>query len=130
MRKLCGFVAALLLGSLTGTANAYDWGPVSTHVTVIDASYIGAPAGTAAIYFQVDAAVGGGSGCAANTWLLYTPVAYTGTSPVDDDRQMVNGKGVLSSLQLAYLTGKQVQLYGFNVSGGYCQVARVINLST
>ncbi len=110
---------------------AQNWGPVSAHVTNIDPSNMGNPAGSAAIYFQVDANVGacGSTGCCAGTWLYWSPLAFTGTSPVDNDRQMVNAKAILSTVQLALATGKNVRLYGYNIAGGFCQLSNVQILS-
>lgn len=120
----------ICLLAMVGYAQAADWGPATVRVTTLDATYMGAPTGSAAIAFKVDAAVGGGSGCATYEWLYFSPVAWAGSPPVDNDRQMVNSKAVLSSLQLALVTGTQVVLYGFNKASGVCHIERIINLNS
>jgi hypothetical protein len=132
MRNMLLKIASLVVMTLLSMqVAAQTWGPVVAHVTVIDPSQMGAPSGTAAIYFKVDQDVGacGSTGCCAGTWLYWSPIAFTGTSPVDNDRQMVNAKAILTTAQLAFVTGKNVQLYGLNISGGYCQLQYVMNLN-
>jgi hypothetical protein len=112
-------------------AHAGAWGPVDAHVTTIEPSNMGAPAGSAALYIKVDQNVGacGSTGCCANTWLYWSPVAFSGASPVDNDRQMVNARAILSTVQLALATGKTVKLWGLDISGGYCQLTNVVLLN-
>ena len=126
------FIALVALALASAHVAAQTWGPVDAHVTVIDPSQMGNPAGSVAIYFTVDADVGtcGSTGCCAGTqWLYWSPIAFTGTSPVDNDRQMVNAKAILSTLQVALVTGKNVRLYGYNIASGYCQASYVMSLS-
>jgi hypothetical protein len=42
---------------------------------------------------------------------------------------MTNTRAVLSTVQLAMLTGNKLRLNGFNNVSGYCQLANVINLN-
>jgi hypothetical protein len=127
-------IASLVVVALVSiqVAAAWDWGPVVAHVTMIDPGQMGSPAGSVAVYLKVDQDAGacGSTGCCANTWLYYSPAAFTGTSPVDNDRQMVNAKAILTTAQISLVTGKNIQIYGLNNGGsGFCQLQYVQSLN-
>ena len=129
-------IASLVITALAPLhASAQTWGPVTAHVTLIDASGMGARAGASfpAISFQIDQTISANP-CAttggAPATLLYFPIAFTdGTGdaahPAGNDQQMVNSKAVLSTLQLALATGYNVKLLGYNGGSGFCQVYNV-----
>jgi hypothetical protein len=115
------------------------WGPVTAHVSLIDPSGMGSRNGdsTPPILFNIDHAITGNP-CAttgtATANLLYLPMNFvngTGDTaqPTGNDRQMVNSRAILTTLQLAIATGFNVKVWGFNDTSGYCQVYEVQLLS-
>ena len=118
--RMLKFASVAIIALTSFGAAATNWA-TDAHVTAIDVSLMGSPAGSPAILFQIDQPVG--SGCNAGSMTLFwSPVALGGTSPVDNDRQMVNSKAILSTLQLALASGNIVHLQGYNYNAGYCQV--------
>jgi len=124
-----------ILALLSPLASAQTWGPVTAHVTMIDASNMGSRSGdpTVPVIFNIDQAISGnpcGTVGAATATLVYSPVAFAdgsgdATHPTGNDRQLANSRAILATLQLAIATGYNVKLLGFNGGSGICQVYNV-----
>jgi hypothetical protein len=126
--RFVGFIVVALV-SLHARS---DWGPVTAHVTLIDAGAMGSRAGEnpPPILFTIQETLSGSPCGTGPTVLFFSPPAFADDSsapgdkghPTGNDRQMVASKAALSQLQIALVTGLSVKLWGFAGSGGMCQV--------
>ena len=105
-RKLVGALAAGAAALGAGQAQAFDWGGVTAHVVMVEATYM-----PTRVTFIVDQPAGT---CAAGQVLGWTS---TGS---DSTQLTAQGSAVLSLLMTAQVSGRPITIFGYN-SG--CSVA-------
>jgi len=143
IRGVAAVLCALLTFAVSELACAAEWGPVDTHVTVIDPGNVGILSSSTqvygAFYVQIDQNVGQScttpinysTCCVAGAWLFWSPPFYGESLHADEiSRQMANAKAILSTTQLALALGTKVRITVYDKrSDGYCQISHINSLN-